>query len=125
MKLPCSPAYAATGALVRDMELHTVCRSARCPNIFECYSRKTATFLIPGDTCTRGCAFCNIGNGAVREPDPDEPARVGRATAALGLRHAVVTSVTRDDLPTAARRISRPPSRPSAGATDPVPPSRS
>ena len=99
VKLPCSPTYAATGALVRDMELHTVCRSARCPNIFECYSRKTATFLILGDTCTRGCAFCNIGNGAVREPDPDEPARVGRATAALGLRHAVVTSVTRDDLP--------------------------
>ena len=68
VKLPCSPTYAATGALVRDMELHTVCRSARCPNIFECYSRKTATFLILGDTCTRNCAFCNIGKGTVREP---------------------------------------------------------
>lgn len=99
VKLPCSPAYAATGALVRDLDLHTVCRSARCPNMFECYSRKTATFLILGDTCTRACAFCNIGGGTVGAPDPGEPARVGRATAALGLRHAVVTSVTRDDLP--------------------------
>lgn len=99
VKLPCNPAYGATGALVRELELHTVCRSAKCPNMFECYSRGTATFLILGDTCTRNCAFCNIGNGTVRTPDPDEPARVGRATAALGLRHAVVTSVTRDDLP--------------------------
>lgn len=99
VRLPCDPAYGATGALVRDLELHTVCRSAKCPNMFECYSRGTATFLILGDTCTRNCAFCNIGSGTVRPPDPGEPARVGRATAALGLRHAVVTSVTRDDLP--------------------------
>lgn len=67
--------------------------------MFECYSRGTATFLILGNTCTRNCAFCNIGSGTVQPPDPDEPARVGRATATLGLRHAVVTSVTRDDLP--------------------------
>ena len=99
VRLPCDPAYGATGALVRDLELHTVCRSAKCPNMFECYSRVTATFLILGETCTRNCAFCNIGSGTVRSPDPGEPARVGRATAALGLRHAVVTSVTRDDLP--------------------------
>lgn len=99
VRLPCDPAYGATGALVRDLELHTVCRSAKCPNMFECYSRGTATFLILGETCTRNCAFCNIGSGTVRSPDPGEPARVGRATAALGLRHAVVTSVTRDDLP--------------------------
>ena len=99
VRLPCDPASGATGALVRDLELHTVCRSAKCPNMFECYSRGTATFLILGETCTRNCAFCNIGSGTVRSPDPGEPARVGRATAALGLRHAVVTSVTRDDLP--------------------------
>lgn len=99
VRLPCDPAYGATGALVRDLELHTVCRSAKCPNMFECYSRGTATFLILGETCTRNCAFCNIGSGTVRSPNPGEPARVGRATAALGLRHAVVTSVTRDDLP--------------------------
>lgn len=99
VKLPCKPSYGATGALVQELELHTVCRSAKCPNMFECYSRNTATFLILGNTCTRNCAFCNIGSGAVQPPDPGEPARVGRATAALGLRHVVVTSVTRDDLP--------------------------
>ncbi len=67
--------------------------------MFECFSRKTATFLILGNTCTRNCAFCNIGGGIIHAPDPEEPARVGKAAAALGLRHAVVTSVARDDLP--------------------------
>ena len=67
--------------------------------MFECFSRKTATFLILGNTCTRNCAFCNIGGGIILAPDPGEPVRVGKAAAALGLRHAVVTSVTRDDLP--------------------------
>lgn len=99
VKLPCNPSYGATGALVRELELHTVCQNAKCPNMFECYSRNTATFLILGNTCTRSCAFCNIGGGAAQALDPGEPARVGRASAALGLRHVVVTSVTRDDLP--------------------------
>ena len=81
------------------LELNTVCRSAKCPNMFECFSSGTATFLILGNVCTRACAFCNIGGGDVLPPDPGEPARVGEATARLGLRHAVVTSVTRDDLP--------------------------
>lgn len=99
VKLPSKPSYGATGALVRELGLHTVCQSAKCPNMFECYSRNTATFLILGNTCTRSCAFCNIGGGTVLAPDPGEPARVGRAAAALGLRHVVVTSVTRDDLP--------------------------
>ncbi len=79
--------------------MNTVCRSARCPNIFECYSRKVATFLILGRQCTRGCAFCNIGPGRPEPVDPDEPARVSEAVGRLGLKHVVVTSVTRDDLP--------------------------
>ena len=98
VKLPCSHTFSDTRALVEGLDLHTVCHSAKCPNMFECFSRKTATFLILGNTCTRNCAFCNIGGGIILAPDPEEPARVGKAAAALGLRHAVVTSVTRDDL---------------------------
>lgn len=79
--------------------MNTVCRSARCPNIFECYSRKVATFLILGAQCTRGCAFCNIGLGRPESVDSGEPARVSEAVGRLELRHAVITSVTRDDLP--------------------------
>ena len=99
VKLPCNHTFSDTRALVEGLDLHTVCHSAKCPNMFECFSRKTATFLILGNTCTRNCAFCNIGGGIILAPDPGEPARVGKAAAALGLRHAVVTSVTRDDLP--------------------------
>lgn len=99
VKLPCNHTFSDTRALVEGLDLHTVCHSAKCPNMFECFSRKTATFLILGNTCTRNCAFCNIGGGIILAPDPEEPARVGKAAAALGLRHAVVTSVTRDDLP--------------------------
>ncbi len=87
------------GALLGDLSLNTVCRSARCPNIFECYSRKVATFLVLGAQCTRGCAFCNIGLGRPEPVDHDEPARISEAVGRLGLRHAVITSVTRDDLP--------------------------
>jgi lipoic acid synthetase len=96
--LPRGEAFARTAALVAAHGLCTVCKNARCPNIFECYSRGTATFLILGERCTRNCAFCNIENGAPAPPDPDEPDRVARAAASLGVRHAVVTSVTRDDL---------------------------
>jgi lipoic acid synthetase len=98
VKLPCAPAFHVTRGLVRDLALRTVCQSAKCPNQFECFSRGTATFLIMGDTCTRNCAFCNIRPGAPAPPEPDEPARVASAAARLKLRHAVVTSVTRDDL---------------------------
>lgn len=85
--------------LLQELALPTVCKEARCPNLMECYSRKTATFLILGRNCTRRCTFCNIQKG---EPEPlakDEPRRVAEAVAALKLKHAVVTSVTRDDLP--------------------------
>ncbi|NDY58039.1 lipoyl synthase [Desulfovibrio sulfodismutans] len=97
--LPRSADFARTASLVAAHGLCTVCKNARCPNIFECYSRGTATFLILGERCTRGCTFCNIASGPPSPPDPDEPQRVARAALELGVRHVVVTSVTRDDLP--------------------------
>lgn len=85
--------------LLRDLRLNTVCRSAKCPNRMECFSKRTATFMILGDTCSRNCAFCGVPKGTPAPPDPGEAERVARAAAALGLEHVVVTSVTRDDLP--------------------------
>lgn len=82
---------------MRDLGLHTVCESAACPNIGECWNQKTATFMILGNMCTRRCGFCNVQKGAPLEVDYDEPRRVAEAVAAMGLRHAVVTSVNRDD----------------------------
>ncbi len=97
--LPKSRDFASTGALLRDLDLNTVCQGARCPNKWECFSRSVATFLILGRECTRNCAFCNISPGRQLPPDPDEPRRVAEGSARLGLRHVVITSVTRDDLP--------------------------
>lgn len=97
--LPRAGAFFGTRDLVRDLGLSTVCQGAKCPNMQECFSCGTATFMILGETCTRNCAFCNISAGRPAPPDPDEPARLARASAALGLAHVVVTSVTRDDLP--------------------------
>jgi len=85
--------------LLRSLSLHTVCESARCPNLGECFRRGTATFLILGDTCTRSCRFCAVKKGIPLPPDPEEPRRVAEAARTLNLRHVVVTSVTRDDLP--------------------------
>jgi len=85
--------------ILKAGRLHTICQSARCPNIGECWERRTATFLILGDTCTRHCGFCAVAKGTPLAPDAEEPAHVAEAVAALGLRYAVVTSVTRDDLP--------------------------
>lgn len=116
---PAPRQYRATGALLDELELHTVCREARCPNKGECYASGTATFLILGDVCTRACTFCAVegeekarpageareaGPGpapapGVRALDEDEPRRVAEAARRLGLRHVVITSVTRDDLP--------------------------
>ena len=97
-KAPGSPGYAATQALVRAHKLTTVCEEARCPNIGECWEKKHATFMIMGGICTRACAFCNVATGMPLPLDAGEPARVGDATAKLGLSHVVVTSVDRDDL---------------------------
>ena len=84
--------------LLADLSLHTVCQEARCPNVAECFGRGTATFMILGDVCTRGCRFCAVEHGCPAPLDPDEPERVAEATARLGLHHVIVTSVTRDDL---------------------------
>jgi lipoic acid synthetase len=91
--------YRALTQLIREEELHTVCQEAACPNVGECWERGTATFMILGDTCTRRCGFCNVKTGRPTWNDPLEPARVARSIARMGLRHAVVTSVDRDDLP--------------------------
>jgi lipoic acid synthetase len=97
-KLPSGPAYQATRRMVEDNKLHTVCQSAQCPNIGECWSRGTATVMILGNICTRSCNFCAIQSGRPTEHDLGEPARVADAVARMGLRHCVITSVARDDL---------------------------
>jgi lipoic acid synthetase len=84
--------------MVRERKLHTVCEEARCPNIFDCWNRRTATFMILGDVCTRACRFCAVTSGRPSELDLGEPLRVAESVADLGLRHAVITSVDRDDL---------------------------
>lgn len=85
--------------LIEGLNLHTVCQEARCPNIFECWTDKTATFMLGGDTCTRHCGFCAVNKGKPMELDPMEPTHVAEAVRHLGLEHAVITSVNRDDLP--------------------------
>ena len=98
-RLPRGPDFENVRGMLASNALHTVCQEARCPNIWECFSRRTATFLILGDRCTRDCRFCAIGHGPLAPPDPGEPERVARAAQILGLDYVVVTSVTRDDLP--------------------------
>ena len=97
-RAPMGPGYQRLLGLVRGHSLHTVCEEARCPNLGECWERGTATFMILGDVCTRACGFCAVKTGLPsRPPDPDEPRRVAQAVAQMGLRHAVLTSVNRDD----------------------------
>lgn len=98
-RFPADPRYHELRSLVRQLDLHTVCESAACPNIGECWTQGTATFLILGDRCTRRCGFCAVPGGRPDGPDPGEPARTAMAASSLGLKHVVVTSVTRDDLP--------------------------
>ena len=98
VKAPGSAIYAETQKIVRENKLVTVCEEAGCPNIGECWSKKHATFMIMGDTCTRACAFCNVKTGMPDALDQGEPTRVGNAVAQMGLAHVVITSVDRDDL---------------------------
>lgn len=99
VRLPHGDHYTELKRLLRSSGLHTVCEEANCPNIGECFNQKTATFLILGDVCTRGCRFCNVTKGKTGPVDFEEPERVALAARQMGLRHVVVTSVTRDDLP--------------------------
>src|ERR1700756_2541669 len=100
VRLPSGEGYTRLKGIMRGLALNTVCEEARCPNIGECWGQGTATFMILGDVCTRACAFCAVKGGRRGgDIDADEPRRVGEAVARMGLRHAVVTSVDRDDLP--------------------------
>ncbi|MFD0948233.1 lipoyl synthase [Sphingomonas canadensis] len=99
VKAPTSQGFADTKALMRRLNLATVCEEAACPNIGECWTKKHATVMILGDVCTRACAFCNVKTGMPRKVDPLEPQHVADAAAEMGLEHIVVTSVDRDDLP--------------------------
>lgn len=96
--LPTTPAFTETRKLLGEMNLHTVCESARCPNHWECWSRATATFMIGGDRCTRACGFCAVSTAKPLALESDEPARVAEAARRLELRHVVITAVARDDL---------------------------
>jgi lipoyl synthase len=98
LQLPTSPGFARTRALLEELNLHTVCESAKCPNHWECWSKATATFMIAGDHCTRACGFCAVKTAKPLPLAEDEPARVAEATRRLGLKHVVITAVARDDL---------------------------
>lgn len=99
VRFPTGPQYERTRRLLHKGRLHTVCQEACCPNMFECFAKHTATFLILGEHCTRDCTFCAVKSGPLMPPDPDEPRRVAQAAAEMQLQYVVVTSVTRDDLP--------------------------
>lgn len=98
-RLPAGYICEEVTTLINDTKVHTVCQEAKCPNIGECFSRKTATFMIMGDHCTRNCRFCAVANGPNRFPDPEEPVRIAEMVQKLNLDYVVITSVTRDDLP--------------------------
>jgi lipoic acid synthetase len=97
-KLPRGKVYGEVETLINDKQLHTVCREAKCPNQWECFSKKTATFLIMGNRCSRECRFCAVAHGPLEKPDSAEPERIAAAAEKLNLNYVVVTSVTRDDL---------------------------
>jgi lipoic acid synthetase len=99
IRVPGDLAQLPVSRLMHDLALNTVCQEARCPNIFECWSAGTATFMILGEICTRRCTFCAVGKGKPLAADPDEPRRVAEAVARMGVRHAVITMVNRDDMP--------------------------
>jgi lipoic acid synthetase len=105
VRAPGGPNYVRLQRLMRGLRLHTVCEEAGCPNVGECWEAGTATFMILGDICTRACRYCAVTTGRPNPVDEDEPRRLAEAVAALGLRHAVVTSVNRDDLPDGGARI--------------------
>src|SRR5881296_190458 len=98
VRLPSSPVFFSTKALISDLRLHTVCESAQCPNRWECWSQGTATMMIAGDRCTRACGFCAVTTAKPYALEEDEPARVAEAIRRMKLKHVVITAVARDDL---------------------------
>jgi lipoic acid synthetase len=98
-QLPSTPEFFEVKAMVEELQLHTVCQSASCPNIGECWTRRALTIMILGDICTRSCRFCDVTTGRPLPPDPDEPRRVAEMLGRLSLEHTVITCVDRDDLP--------------------------
>jgi lipoic acid synthetase len=99
VRAPGGEGFTATKTLVKQLRLHTVCEEAHCPNVAECWGHRTATFMLLGDVCTRNCGYCAVAHGKPLAVDVEEPSRVAEGVARLGLRHVVVTSVDRDDLP--------------------------
>ncbi|MCD6236811.1 MAG: lipoyl synthase, partial [Thermoplasmata archaeon] len=99
VEIPGGENYVKIKSLLRKAKLHTICEEAKCPNMAECFGKGTATFLILGNVCTRSCRYCNVKHGKPLPLNPDEPREVAESVKALGLRYAVITSVTRDDLP--------------------------
>ena len=99
VKFPSHQNFFQVSNLIKEQNIHTICQSAKCPNVSECWTHRTATFLILGDTCTRRCSFCAVKKGAPSPPQEDEASRVAEAASSMGLRYVVITSVTRDDLP--------------------------
>ncbi|MCF8331692.1 MAG: lipoyl synthase [Bacteroidales bacterium] len=99
VKNPIGSSYSEVYKLLNEQHVHTICVSGKCPNIGECWSNKTATFMILGDVCTRACKFCNVKTGKGEQPDPEEPKHIAHSVKSLGVKHVVLTSVDRDDLP--------------------------
>src|SRR3990172_11870450 len=130
VRLPGGENYNRLKSVMRGLDLHTVCEEARCPNVAECWSQGTATFMILGDVCTRACGFCAVEHGRPGAIDPAEPTRVATAIAALNLNYVVITSVDRDDLADGGASIfaetiretrTRAAPRPPRGAIPPFP----
>lgn len=105
VKAPGGPNYVELKRLMRDLKLHTVCEEARCPNVGECWEHRAATFMVMGDVCTRNCTYCAVAHGTPTPYDADEPVRLAEAVAKMGLKHVVITSVDRDDLPNGGAEI--------------------
>jgi lipoic acid synthetase len=105
VRAPGGANYVEVKRLMRNLGLHTVCEEAHCPNVGECWEHRAATFMILGDVCTRNCAYCAVAHGTPAPYDPDEPVRLAEAVTRMGLRHVVITSVDRDDLPNGGAEI--------------------
>lgn len=105
VRAPGGAVYTEVKKLMRELALHTVCEEAHCPNVGECWEHRAATFMVLGDVCTRNCAYCAVAHGTPAPYDPEEPVRLAQAVARLGLKHVVITSVDRDDLPNGGAEI--------------------